>query len=114
MTPENARSRRRWLLPLLVAPFFVLAVAHLVAPDSALLLIWAGSATVWVFVPAWALLPVSLHRRDLLATFLCGFVVTCHAVWVGPTLIASASAAPATAPRMRIVKDGGRAPTTGL
>ncbi|MCB9592542.1 MAG: endonuclease/exonuclease/phosphatase family protein [Sandaracinaceae bacterium] len=99
----NQPRRRRFVLATLAGAFLALAITCLVAPDFALPVIWARSALLWVFLPAWGLLGLALLRRDRVAATLAGAVVLCHVGWVLPTVIPDVSAQAPAAPRMRVV-----------
>lgn len=99
----TASSKRRWLLPVLLAPFALLALARLFAHDAALPLVWLSSVTPWVFLPAYLLLGVALWRRRAGVTFVAAFVVACHVAWVAPSLVPTTEAPPAGAPALRVV-----------
>lgn len=94
---------RRHLLTVLAAPLALVALACLVLPDAWLPVIWARSATLWVFLPAWVVLALALVGRDRPAAALAAFAALCHAGWVGPTLVPASRAGVAEAPPVRVV-----------
>jgi endonuclease/exonuclease/phosphatase (EEP) superfamily protein YafD len=100
---NDTPTRRRWILPALLAPFLVIAIARLVAHDALLPLIWLSSVTAWVFLPAYLVLLRAIVRKRAGVVFAASFVVACHLAWVAPSLVgAPTPARAAERPRLRV------------
>ncbi len=94
--------RRRLVLAGAAGLFLALSALCRLAPETSLPVIWARSATLWLFVAAGCLFALALARRDRIAAPLAGLALLLHAASVGPTLVPTARAA-AGAERLRVV-----------
>ena len=82
-TSENKRKRRLrremlvlgWLITLGLAGF---AAARWLAHDAVVLLIWANSFTLYLFLPAYPVAGIALWRRCWAMAAVAGLVVACH------------------------------------
>ncbi|MEX0939507.1 MAG: endonuclease/exonuclease/phosphatase family protein [Pirellulales bacterium] len=114
VSPGAKRSLGQTLSAKLVTPgalwrvtavLAILALLRIVAHDATLLLVWVNSFTLYVYLPAYAVLLCALVlRRKRLAVVAAG-IVACHLAWVGPGFLPAGSLPPhlADAPTIRIV-----------
>jgi hypothetical protein len=93
-TTDNKRKHRLrremlalgWLIAIGLAGF---AAARWLAHDAVLLLIWANSLTMYLYLPAYPVAGIALWRRYWAMSALAGLVVACHLYWVLPGVVAS-------------------------
>lgn len=80
-------QRRAWIPWAVLGPFAAVALARVVAHDAVFPLIWANSATPWIYAPAWIVLAWSLARGHRGASIAASLVVALHVAWMTPTLV---------------------------
>ena len=94
---ENKRNHRLggkmlvlgWLITLPLAGF---AAARWTAHDAMLLLIWANSFTLYLYLPAYLVAGIGLWRRCWAIAAVAGLVAACHLYWVLPDVVSSPAA----------------------
>ena len=94
---DNKKKRRLrremlilgWLITLPLAGF---VAARWLAHDAVVLLIWANSFTLYLYLPAYPVAAVAAWRRCWAMAAVAGLVVACHLYWVLPGVVVSAAA----------------------
>jgi len=105
------KERRSWATKIalttswtIVALLAATAVARLAAHDRFRILVWANSFTLYLYLPAYAVLVYALLRRRRILALAAAAVVVAHLVWVLPDFSTATrlSAQARSAPRLRV------------
>jgi endonuclease/exonuclease/phosphatase (EEP) superfamily protein YafD len=70
-------------------------LARLVAHDAAMLLVWANSFTLYLYLPAYLVVAWAVWRRKWRLFCAAAVVVVCHLIWVVPDWRPAAAPSPA-------------------
>jgi endonuclease/exonuclease/phosphatase (EEP) superfamily protein YafD len=108
--PERDRSERRatllrrlgWLVTL---PLLLVAGLRLLAHDATMELIMLNAFTLWLYLPAWLVLPLALRARSFRLCAASALLVLLHIAWIGPRGLVAARlpSLPAGAARFRVM-----------